>query len=73
VVYRKKPEGGFEPVPVTLGPSGMGKVVIESGLAAGDRVALVDPTRSRDDAAGKGPEDKGAATPAGPPQMGPLS
>lgn len=59
VAYRRRPGGGFEPVAVTLGPSGMGRVVIESGLKPGDRVALVDPTRSADEPA------PGAEDPAG--------
>ncbi|HEV7516172.1 MAG TPA: HlyD family efflux transporter periplasmic adaptor subunit [Thermoanaerobaculia bacterium] len=42
VVYRRG-AGGFKAVPVTLGPSGMGRVVIASGLQAGDTVALGDP------------------------------
>lgn len=37
---------GFEPSPVTLGPAGAGLVVIESGVAEGDRVALRDPTEA---------------------------
>jgi multidrug efflux pump subunit AcrA (membrane-fusion protein) len=36
--------GGFEPVPVELGAAGLGRVVIESGVVEGDRVALRDPT-----------------------------
>lgn len=45
-------DGAFEPVEVTLGPASMGRVVIEKGLAPGDEVALIDPTRpvrSRDE------------------------
>jgi multidrug efflux pump subunit AcrA (membrane-fusion protein) len=44
VVYVRR-ASGFEPVEVTLGPSSPGKLVIESGLDEGDRVALRDPTR----------------------------
>jgi multidrug efflux pump subunit AcrA (membrane-fusion protein) len=44
VVYRKGPHG-FEPVEVKLGASTMGRIVVESGLAAGDLLALRDPTR----------------------------
>jgi HlyD family secretion protein len=44
VVYRRR-DGGFEPVAVALGPVGMGRVVIRSGIAAGDVLALRDPTR----------------------------
>jgi len=60
VVYRRGSHG-FEPVVVRLGPSTMGRVVIESGLRAGDVLALRDPTRP----AGT-PEIKPAAPPAAP-------
>lgn len=48
VVYRRKGDGfepRFEPIPIALGPSGAGRVVVESGLRPGDAVALADPTR----------------------------
>lgn len=35
----------FKPVPVELGPAGLGRVVILNGLEEGERVALRDPTR----------------------------
>jgi multidrug efflux pump subunit AcrA (membrane-fusion protein) len=57
VVYRQEERRGFAPVPVTLGPSGMGRVVIASGLKPGDVVALGDPERGPE--AGTG--DRGAA------------
>jgi len=44
VVYVRR-GSGFEPVEVELGPASPGKLVIESGLEEGDRVALRDPTR----------------------------
>lgn len=44
VVYRQGGHG-FEPVEVKLGASTLGRVVVESGIAAGDRLALRDPTR----------------------------
>jgi multidrug resistance efflux pump len=50
VVYRSR-GSGFEPIPVALGPSGAGRVVIEErepGLRPGDVVALADPTRPRE-------------------------
>jgi HlyD family secretion protein len=37
--------GRFEPVPVELGATGLGRVVVLEGLEEGDRVALRDPTR----------------------------
>jgi HlyD family secretion protein len=67
VVYRRAAGSvlGFEPVPVKLGPSGMGRVVVESGLQAGDEIALADPARTEETA--KKPEE-GAKAPAGPPR-----
>jgi len=35
----------FEAVPVKLGPSSLGRVVIDEGLNEGDEIALVDPAR----------------------------
>ncbi|HZJ65546.1 MAG TPA: HlyD family efflux transporter periplasmic adaptor subunit, partial [Kofleriaceae bacterium] len=43
VVYRRV-SGGFEAVAVELGPATSGRVVIAKGLAAGDEIALRDPT-----------------------------
>jgi multidrug efflux pump subunit AcrA (membrane-fusion protein) len=59
VVYVLR-DGAFEPVVVTLGAQGLGRVVVEQGLAAGDRVALRDPTRPAV------PADAEAARGAGP-------
>jgi multidrug efflux pump subunit AcrA (membrane-fusion protein) len=53
LVYRLE-EGKFRPVEVELGASTPGRVVIEKGLSAGDRVALRDPTRSLDEKAKPG-------------------
>lgn len=53
----------FEPVEVTLGPASMGRVVIEKGLAPGDEVALIDPTRP---ARSRGEPQDGAADQAAP-------
>jgi HlyD family secretion protein len=66
VVYRSKGRGiepRFEPVPVQLGPSGAGRIVIESGLRPGDIVALADPTRPREIVreAGETPKPGGGA------------
>ena len=68
VVYRKNGDG-FDPVKVKLGPSTMGRVVIESGVKPGDLLALRDPTRP----AGAPPERKPMerrAPPSAPPQGG---
>jgi len=59
VVYRKK-GAGFAPVEVTLGPSGAGRVVVETGIAPGDVIAMADPVRRRTE---DGKKDK-AETPA---------
>ncbi len=63
LVYRKG-KRGFEPVEVKLGPATMGRVVIESGLAAGDLLALRDPTR---------PAGTPEVKPAAPPQASPAT
>jgi RND family efflux transporter MFP subunit len=43
LVYRKK-GSGFEPVPIEIGSSSAGRVVVTKGLRAGDEIALRDPT-----------------------------
>jgi HlyD family secretion protein len=48
VVYVRR-GGDFESQEVELGPAGLGRVVIESGLREGDLVALRDPKRAPDD------------------------
>jgi hypothetical protein len=63
VVYRRRGRG-FAAVPVEVGPASAALAVIESGLEAGDEVALADPERrpapEPEPAAGAG----GAAGPA---------
>ncbi|MBK9035832.1 MAG: HlyD family efflux transporter periplasmic adaptor subunit [Myxococcales bacterium] len=67
LVYRKGPRG-FEPVPVVLGAATAGRVVVKDGLAAGDRIALRDPTVTTDAAlAGSGSGSAGAAAGEGAP------
>jgi HlyD family secretion protein len=61
LVYRRS-RRGFEPVVVALGPATMGRVVVESGLRAGDVLALRDPTRPASE-----PEVKPAAPPPAAP------
>lgn len=46
VAFRRKKGGGFESVPVVLGPSTAGLVTVEKGLEPGDVVALRDPGRA---------------------------
>jgi HlyD family secretion protein len=66
IVYRRKPDG-FDPVEVALGPSTMGRVVIDSGIAAGDVLALRDPNRSADEPeATPGQEGPSVPAPGGP-------
>lgn len=48
-VNRQTSAGAFEEVKVRLGPSTVGRVVIASGIAPGDRLALRDPKRSADE------------------------
>jgi len=69
VVYKKKGDG-FEPAEVRLGPSGTGRVVVESGVAAGDLLALADPTRTAEEEKEEAGEGSGPAAPAGPRGVG---
>lgn len=50
----------FEPIEVELGPAAPGRIVIESGIEDGDRIALRDPTRP---AEGPAADDPDAETP----------
>jgi HlyD family secretion protein len=61
VVYRRSGKG-FAPVEVKLGPSTLGRVVMESGVRAGDLLAMRDPTRP----AGAPPPKKDTAHKAPP-------
>jgi len=62
--------GAFEEVEVKLGAAGLGRVVIESGLDEGDRIALRDPTRPLrapgEVEGGAGAGDAGPARPGAP-------
>jgi len=49
LVYRKR-AGKFEPVPIEIGSSSAGRVVVTKGLAKGDEIALRDPTEEKDGA-----------------------
>jgi HlyD family secretion protein len=49
-VYRWR-AGAFAPLEVKLGPSSLGRVVIDEGLNEGDEIALVDPKHSNTAAA----------------------
>lgn len=51
VVYRKK-GADFEPVEVSIGSSSAGRVVVTSGLAAGDEIALEDPKKENEGRSG---------------------
>ena len=66
VVYRAAADG-YEPVAVELGAATTGRVVIKSGLAAGDVIALRDPTDTRSNVgnagSGSGTGTKPGATP----------
>lgn len=53
-VFRRTPRGEFEQIAVELGASTSGRVAVTSGLTAGDRIALRDPTRSIEHALGSG-------------------
>jgi len=47
LVYRKR-GGKFEPVPIEIGSSSAGRVVVTKGLAKGDEIALRDPTEEKE-------------------------
>jgi multidrug efflux pump subunit AcrA (membrane-fusion protein) len=57
IVYRRR-NGKFEPVPVTIGTSSAGRVVVTSGIAKDDELALVIPTQS--EAKGRDPGGRAA-------------
>lgn len=63
VVFRASHDG-FEAVSVTLGPSSLGRVVVTSGLAPGDEIALVDPDRARQPGGDGGPPTPAVGGPA---------
>lgn len=65
IAYRRKGPG-FEPVQVKLGPRTLGRVVVESGLAAGDVLALRDPTRRPEEPEKAPDEGSPSAAPAAP-------
>ncbi len=65
IVYRAR-RGGFDPVGVALGPSALGRIVVEKGLEEGDEVALRDPTRPAE----AGPAEKEGSAPPAPPAPG---
>ena len=65
VVYRQS-ERGFEPVVVELGAATSGRVVVKTGLAAGDRIALRDPTHAIDTSGGGSAHGSAAGAPATP-------
>lgn len=69
IVYRRR-GWEFEPASVALGPSALGRVVIEKGLAAGETVALRDPTRPAGEEAGAEGGDRAPAAPASPARGG---
>lgn len=65
VVYRRG-RGGFEPVPVELGPAALGRVVVASGLADGDVIALRDPSLANGAGGSTGGAASGPALPGAP-------
>ena len=62
IVYRWA-NGKFEPAPVKQGASSPGLVVIEEGLADGDKVALRDPTIASDKPAASDGRAPGSTAP----------
>jgi cobalt-zinc-cadmium efflux system membrane fusion protein len=64
VAYRRS-GSSFEPVEITLGPTALGRVVVEKGLEEGDTVALRDPTRPAEEEE-RDEEGETAGAPSGP-------
>jgi len=64
VAYRRS-GSSFEPVEIALGPTALGRVVVERGLKEGDTVALRDPTRPAEEGEREGEGEK-AGAPSGP-------
>jgi hypothetical protein len=63
IVYVRRGEE-FEATAVRLGPAALGRIVVEEGLAAGERIALRDPTRRSDEPTGEeGPAATGESSP----------
>jgi HlyD family secretion protein len=58
IVYRRE-SGAFVPVEITIGRQSISRVVLDGGLAAGDVIALRDPTEKR----AAGPLASGGAEP----------
>ncbi len=56
LVYRKKADK-YEPVPVTIGSSSAGRVVVTKGLVAGDEIALEDP-EAKEEGSVKGSDER---------------
>lgn len=65
IVYRRAGER-FEPVEVILGAGTPGRVVVEKGIAAGDVLALRDPTGAASRPSGAGSTGSAAAPSAAP-------
>jgi HlyD family secretion protein len=62
VVYRWQ-SGQFQAVPVDLGATTPGRVVVSAGLNAGDQIALADPSAGeRDGSGGQGGESEAAVS-----------
>ena len=71
VVYRWQ-LGQFEAVPVQLGATTPGRVVVASGLHAGDRIALADPNAGAEPASEGAKGESTTAQPSGGKAAGPL-
>lgn len=70
MVWRESGDG-FERVPVKLGASSAGRVVVSEGLRPGDRIALRDPNHSADELLA-GDEDDARKAEAEAPAGGPV-
>lgn len=69
-LVHRKTATGYEKVPVELGPSSAGRVVITSGLQAGDEIALRDPSVAVDQLLDAKDDGKSGGADGGTPKPG---
>ena len=65
-VERRRADGGWETIKVTLGAGTVGRVVVTAGLGAGDVIALRDTGRSADDMIAAQPPQAPGVAPKAP-------
>lgn len=68
VVFRQEKAGDFKPVPIKLGSSTAGRVLVSEGVAPGDRVALSDPSAQAEEKPKERPDQSATPAPPRPPR-----